>query len=102
MSDDQPSRQISSFVAHPASNLSSLPLTDDSLSTGAMNVFTQKRHTGKLSIAATSILSAVAAHAADVTAPKLMLTAYVNGAGGEKVMAGKFDEALTEIKQARY
>jgi hypothetical protein len=67
-----------------------------------MNVFTQKRHTGKLAIAATSILSAVAAHAADVTAPKLTLTAYINGAGGEKVMAGKFDEALTEIKQARY
>ncbi len=66
-----------------------------------MNVFTQKRHTGKLAIAATSILSAVAAHAADVTAPKLVLTAYVNGVGGEAVMAGKFDAALTEIKRNR-
>src|SRR5262245_25558487 len=67
-----------------------------------MNVFTQKRHTGKLAaIAATSIFSAVAAHAADVTAPKLILTAYVNGTGGESVMAGKYDDALTEIKRDR-
>jgi hypothetical protein len=68
-----------------------------------MNVFTQKRHTGKLAtaIAAASILSAAAAHAADVTAPKLVLTAYVNGVGGEAVMDGKFDAALTEIKRNR-
>jgi hypothetical protein len=67
-----------------------------------MNVFTQKRHTGKLAaIAATSIFSAVAANAADVTAPKLVLTAYLNGAGGESVMAGKYDAALTEIKRDR-
>lgn len=72
-------------------------------------MFKQKRHTGKLAsaIAATSIFSglaifsAVAANAADVTAPKLMLTAYINGAGGESVMAGKYDEALTEIKRDR-
>ena len=64
-------------------------------------MFTQKRHTGKLAIAATSILSAVAAHAADVTAPKLVLTAYVNGVGGEAVMASQFDAALTEIKRNR-
>lgn len=66
-----------------------------------MNVFTQKRHTGKLAIAATSILSAVAAHAADVTAPKLVLTAYINGVGGEEVMAGNYDAALTQIKRNR-
>jgi len=65
-------------------------------------VLKQKRHTGKLAaIAATSIFAAVAANAADVTAPKLMLTAYINGAGGESVMAGKYDEALTEIKRDR-
>lgn len=64
-------------------------------------MFTQKRHTGKLAIAATSILSAVAAHAADVTAPKLVLTAYVNGIGGEAVMDGKYDAALAEIKRNR-
>ena len=64
-------------------------------------MFTQKRHTGKLAIAATSILSAVAAHAADVTSPKLVLTAYVNGVGGEAVMAGKYDAALTEIQRNR-
>ena len=61
-------------------------------------MFSTKRHSGKLAIAA-SILSAAAAHASDVTAPKMVLTAYVNGAGGESVMAGKFDEALTEIKR---
>ena len=70
-----------------------------------MNVFSQKRHTGKLAMSATaiaaSILSAAAAHASDVTAPKMVLTAYVNGAGGDSVMAGKFDEALTEIKKDR-
>ncbi len=65
-------------------------------------MFSQKRHTGKLAaIAATSIFSAVAAHASDVTAPKLVLTAYVNGAGGESVMAGKYDAALAEIKKDR-
>jgi tetratricopeptide (TPR) repeat protein len=65
-------------------------------------VFSQKRHTGKLAaIAATSIFSAVAAHASDVTAPKLVLTAYINGAGGESVLAGKYDAALTEIKRDR-
>jgi hypothetical protein len=66
-----------------------------------MNVFSQKRHTGKLAIAAASILSAAAAHASDVTAPKLVLTAYINGAGGESVMAGKYDDALTAIKHDR-
>jgi len=71
-------------------------------------VLKQKRHTGKLAAAtaaipfsALAIFSAVAANAADVTAPKLMLTAYINGAGGESVMAGKYDEALTEIKRDR-
>ena len=65
-------------------------------------MFTQKRLTGKLAaIAATSIFSAVAAQASDVTAPKLVLTAFVNGTGGESVMAGKYDAALTEIKRDR-
>lgn len=64
-------------------------------------MFTHKRHTAKLAIAATSILAATAAHAADVTAPKMVLTAYINGAGGESVMAGKYDTALTEIKRDR-
>ena len=66
-------------------------------------MFSQKRLTGKLAmsaLAATSILSA-AAYASDVTAPKLTLTAFVNGAGGESVMAGKYDEALSEIKYDR-
>jgi hypothetical protein len=49
-------------------------------------------------LAATSILSA-AAFASDVTAPKLTLTAYTNGVGGENLMAGKYDDALAEIKK---
>jgi hypothetical protein len=56
---------------------------------------------GATALAAASILSAVAAHAADVTSPKLVLTAYINGAGGEAVMAGKYDAALTQIKRDR-
>jgi tetratricopeptide (TPR) repeat protein len=71
-----------------------------------MNVFSHKRHTGKLAmsataIAAASILSVVSAQAADVASQKMVLTAYVNGAGGESVMAGNFDTALTEIKKDR-
>ena len=64
-------------------------------------MFTCKRHTGKLAIVATSILAAAATQAADVTSPKLVLTAYINGAGGESVMAGQYDAALTEIKRDR-
>jgi hypothetical protein len=67
-----------------------------------MNMITHKHHARRLALAATSILTAAAAHAADVAAPKMVLTAYVNGAGGESVMAGKFDAALTEIKRNRY
>ena len=66
-------------------------------------MFSHKRHTGTLALsalAATSILSA-AAYASDVPAPKMVLTAYVNGAGGESVMAGKYAEALAEIKKDR-
>lgn len=53
-------------------------------------------------LAATCILSAVAAQATEATAPKLVLTAYINGAGGEKVLAGKYPEALNEIARARH
>src|SRR3569833_1834969 len=100
MSADQPSPQISSFVARYIElyrlSRPTNSLTGDFL-TGATNVLKQKRHTGKLAaITATSIYAAVAANAADVTAPKLMLTTKNKGAGGESVMAGKYDEALTE------
>lgn len=69
-------------------------------------MFSQKRHTGKLAksataIAAASLISIAAAHASDVAAPKLVLTAYVNGAGGPSVLAGNYDAALTEIKKDR-
>ncbi len=53
-------------------------------------------------LAAACILSAVAAQATEATAPKLVLTAYINGAGGEKVLAGQFADALSEIERARH
>jgi hypothetical protein len=63
-------------------------------------VFSHKRHLGKLAsataIAASSILS-IAAVQAETTSTPLVLTAYINGAGGESVLAGKLDEALKEI-----
>jgi hypothetical protein len=66
-------------------------------------VFSHKRHTGKLAKSATaiaiaSILSVAAAQASDMPRTPMMLTAYVNGVGGESVMAGKYDAALAEIK----
>jgi hypothetical protein len=69
-------------------------------------VFSQNRHKGMLAksatlIAISSILSVAAAHAASVTSSPMVLTAYVNGAGGESILAGKLDQALVEIKNAR-
>jgi hypothetical protein len=68
-------------------------------------VFSHKRHTGKLAsataIAASSILSIAAAHAAETTSTQMVLTAYVNAAGGESVLAGKYDAALKEIDHDR-
>ncbi len=66
-------------------------------------MFSHKRHTGKLAKSATaiaiaSILSVAAAQASDMPRTPMMLTAYVNGVGGESVMAGKYDAALAEIK----
>ena len=61
-------------------------------------MFKHKRHTGKLAIAAASILS-TAAHASDATSSQMVLIAYENVAGGESLLAGKFDTALAEIKQ---
>jgi hypothetical protein len=61
-------------------------------------VITHKRHTGKLALAAASVLS-TAAHASDVTGPRMVLIAYENVAGGESLLAGKFDTALTDIKR---
>lgn len=68
-------------------------------------MFSLNRHKGMLAKSATllavsSILSVAAVQAATVTSP-MVLTAYVNGAGGEAILAGKYDQALTEIKNAR-
>jgi hypothetical protein len=57
----------------------------------------QKISTGAV---AASILFAMSAQGADVPT-KMVLTAFVNGAGGESVMAGQFDTALREIKRDR-
>ena len=69
-------------------------------------MFSQNRHKGMLAksatlLAITSILSVAAAQAAGVTSSPLVLTAYINGAGGESLVAGKLDQALAEIKKAR-
>lgn len=65
-------------------------------------MFSHKRHLGKLAtataIAASSILSIAAAQAAETSTP-MVLTAYVNAAGGESALKGKFDEALLEIRR---
>jgi hypothetical protein len=69
-------------------------------------VFSQNRHKGMLAksatlLAITSILSVAAVQAAGVASSPMVLTAYVNGAGGESILAGKLDQALVEIKNAR-
>ena len=67
-------------------------------------MFSHKRHSGKLAsataIAASSILSVAAVHA-ETTSTPMVLTAYINGAGGESVLAGKYDAALKEIDSSR-
>jgi Flp pilus assembly protein TadD len=69
-------------------------------------VFSQKRHKGMFAKSATfvavaSILSVAAAQAADVTSPKMVLTAYSNGSGGESLMNGKYADAFREIEKDR-
>jgi hypothetical protein len=69
-------------------------------------VSSHKRHTGKLAKAATlaavsSILFAAGAHAASVAGSSMVLTAYINGAGGTSLTEGKYDAALTEISKDR-
>lgn len=69
-------------------------------------MFSHNRHKGMLAKSATllavsSILSVAAVQAAGVTKSPMVLTAYVNGAGGESILSGKYDEALAEIKRAR-
>ena len=68
-------------------------------------MFSHKRHLGKLAsasaIAASSILSFAVAQAAETTSTPMVLTAYVNGVGGESVLSGKYDLALKEITKDR-
>jgi hypothetical protein len=68
-------------------------------------VFSQKRHTGKFAttatIAAASVLFVAGAQAADVAKTQMVLTAYVNGAGGQSLTSGKYDAAFAEIQADR-
>ncbi|MEJ1963021.1 MAG: hypothetical protein WDO56_16310 [Gammaproteobacteria bacterium] len=66
-------------------------------------MYSHKRHIGKLAtsaaaIAASSILSIAAAQAAETSTP-MVLTAYINAAGGESVLKGNYDTALAEIRR---
>ncbi len=65
-------------------------------------MFSHQRHIRKFAksaafVAASSILFVAATQATEVTGDKLMLTAYVNGSGGESLMSGKYDVALAEM-----
>lgn len=64
-----------------------------------------KRHKGKFATlaaaAASSILFVASTQAADVAGTPMMLTAYVNGAGGESLISGKYDVAIAEMKADR-
>jgi hypothetical protein len=69
-------------------------------------VFSHQRHIRKFAksaafVAASSILFVAATQATEVTGDKLMLTAYVNGSGGESLMSGKYDVALAEMATDR-
>jgi len=69
-------------------------------------VSSQNRHKGKFAkpaalLVASSLLIAAGAHAADAARSSPVLTAYSNGAGGEALLAGKYEAALAEIKHFR-
>lgn len=69
-------------------------------------MFSQNRHKGMLAKSATllavsSIVAVASVQAANVTMSPLVLTAYVNGVGGENIIGGKLDQALAEIKNTR-
>jgi len=49
-------------------------------------------------IVTSSLLAAAAAQAAETTHTPLVLTAYYNGVGGNELISGKYDLALTEIQ----
>jgi hypothetical protein len=66
-----------------------------------------KTHTRKASATAATVLLATlslagaAAQAADEKIP-FVLTAYINGAGGESLIAGNYDAALSEVQRSRH
>jgi Flp pilus assembly protein TadD len=51
-------------------------------------------------LAASTVLLAAGAQAADTASTPLVLTAYSNGAGGKQLLEGNYAEALAEIRSA--
>ena len=66
-------------------------------------MFSFKRHKGKFAtlVAASSIMFVATTQAADVAGTPMMLTAYVNGAGGKSLISGNYDTAIAELKAVR-
>jgi len=65
-------------------------------------VFSHNRHTRSVALLAASVaLIATGAQATQAVRPKLVLTAYSNGVGGETLLKGNYSQALTEIQHAR-
>lgn len=67
------------------------------------NVFSQIRHTRSVAksvsllVASTALITAAGAQATETARTPLVLTAYSNGVGGESLLSGQYDAALTEI-----
>jgi hypothetical protein len=69
---------------------------------GESTVFSYNRHRRSVALlAASTVLITAGAQATQTVHPKLVLTAYTNGAGGETLLKGNYSQALTEIKRAR-
>lgn len=50
---------------------------------------------------ASTLLAAASAHAAETARTPLVLTAYINGPGGESLLAGHYSQAFAEMSKAR-
>jgi tetratricopeptide (TPR) repeat protein len=69
-------------------------------------VFSNNRHKRSVLrsvslLVASTLLIASGAQATQTARPKLVLTAYSNGAGGENLLKGNYAEALSEIRHYR-
>jgi tetratricopeptide (TPR) repeat protein len=69
-------------------------------------VFSCNRHTRSVArsvslLVASTLLIASGAQATETVRPKLVLTAYTNGAGGDDLVKGNYSQALNEIQHYR-